>query len=211
MRVALLLLARFPVELFPRKSGSPVEERCPHAERGRPNGVADELADEPFDAPAFEHEDHGLLREKDAVPPKAGQREPVGRTLRENLSGSLARAWQELGNDGETLILVTLIRPRRSQLPTEQPRNGGADEPKRRADPVVEGGRHQEKSYSARSRATSGDADPLLVPLAQPELVGAHRDETRQVRNGDAGVTSFVSGRSATARRQLRRAFDIRE
>jgi hypothetical protein len=107
MRLALLLLAGFPVELFPRKSGSPVEERCPNAERGRADGVVDELADEPFDAPAFEHEDHGLLREKDAVPPKAGQREPVRRALREDLSCSLARAWQELGNDGEALILVT--------------------------------------------------------------------------------------------------------
>jgi hypothetical protein len=128
-KTASLPLIGSPVELFPRKSGSPVEERCPNAERGRADRVVDELADQPFDVPAFEHEDHGFLREIDAVPPKAGQRETVRRPLGEDLGCLLARAWQELGNDGEALVLVTVIRPRRSELLTEQPRYGGADEP----------------------------------------------------------------------------------
>jgi hypothetical protein len=114
---ASVLLARFPVELLPGKYGSPVEKRSPDAERGRADGVVDEVADKSFDAPAFEHEDHGFLGEEHAVPPKASQPEPVRRALGEDLSCSLARAWQEPGNDGEALILAMVINARRPRFP----------------------------------------------------------------------------------------------
>jgi hypothetical protein len=136
--LASLLLTAFPVELLLRKRGGPLEERCPDAERGRADRIVDEVADKSFDAWAFEHEDHGLLREKDAVPPKASQREPVWRALGEDLSCSLARAWQERGNDRHALIHVTVINARRSLLPTEQPRHDFPEQLARRADPVVE-------------------------------------------------------------------------
>jgi hypothetical protein len=71
-----LWLARFPGELLPRKHGSPFEKRGPNTERGRGGGVVDEVADKSFDARAFEHEDHGLLREKDTVPPKPASASP---------------------------------------------------------------------------------------------------------------------------------------
>jgi hypothetical protein len=96
--------------------------RRPDTERGRTGRVVDKVADKSFDARAFEHEDHGVLREKDAVPPKAGQCEPVRRALGEDLSRSLAGARQELGNDRHALIHVTLSPARREELPTEQAR-----------------------------------------------------------------------------------------
>ena len=61
------------------------------------------------------------------MPPKASQPEPLRRALGEDLSRSLARAWQEPGNDGEALILVMVINARRSPLPTEQPRFQGSE------------------------------------------------------------------------------------
>jgi hypothetical protein len=114
--------AGFPVELFSCGLGRPFEKRCPDTERGRPGRVVDKVANKSFDAGAFEYEDHGVLREKDAVPPKAGQCEPVRRTLGEDLSRSLARARQELGHDRHALIDVTFSRARRSERPTEQAR-----------------------------------------------------------------------------------------
>jgi hypothetical protein len=110
------------VELFSCELGCPFEKRCPDAERGRAGRVVDKVANKSFDAGAFEHEDHGVLREKDAVPPKAGQCEPVRRALGEDLCPSLVGARQELGNDRHTLIHVMLSRSRRSDLPTEQAR-----------------------------------------------------------------------------------------
>jgi hypothetical protein len=44
------VLTRFPVELLPGKYGSPLEKRCPDAERGRAGGVVYEVADKAFDA-----------------------------------------------------------------------------------------------------------------------------------------------------------------
>ena len=64
-----------------RKNGSPLEKRCLDAQRGRADGVVDEVAHKSFDAWTFEHEDHGLLREKNAMPAKAGQSEPARRAL----------------------------------------------------------------------------------------------------------------------------------
>ena len=78
-RLASLWLAGFPVELLLRKRGGPLEKRCPDAECGRADRVVDEVADKSFDARALEHKDHGLLREKDAVPPKASQCESANR------------------------------------------------------------------------------------------------------------------------------------
>jgi hypothetical protein len=108
------------VELFSCELGCPFEKRCPDTERGGAGRVVDEVANKSFDAGAFEHEDHGVPREKDAVPPKAGQCEPVRRALAEDLSRSLAGARQELGNDRHALAHVMLSRSRRSVLPTEQ-------------------------------------------------------------------------------------------
>jgi hypothetical protein len=111
-----------PVELFSCELGRPFEKRSPGAERGRAGRVVDNIANKSFDTGAFEHEDHGVLGEKDAVPPKAGQCEPVRGALGEDLSRSLAGARQELGNDRHALIHVTLSRARCSELPTEQAR-----------------------------------------------------------------------------------------
>ena len=123
------LLGRLPVELLSRKHGSPLEKRCPDAERGRAGGVVDEIADEPLDARTFEHKDHGLFGEKDTVPPKAGQCEPVGCALGEDLSGSLTRAWHELPNDRHALVHVVINNPsfgalHRSRATTEAYHDG---------------------------------------------------------------------------------------
>ena len=64
-----------------RKNGSPLEKRCPDAERGRADGVVDEVAHKSFDAWTLEHEDHDLLREKNTMPANARQREPARRAL----------------------------------------------------------------------------------------------------------------------------------
>lgn len=74
--VALLALAGFPVELFPRKHGSSLEDGCPDAERARTGWVIDRVAYESFDARTLEHEHNALLCEKDAVSPKTGSASP---------------------------------------------------------------------------------------------------------------------------------------
>jgi hypothetical protein len=114
--------AGFPVELFSCELGRPFEKRSPGAKRGRAGWVVDKVANKSFDARAFEHEDHSVLGEKDAVPQKARQCEPIRRTLGEDLCRSLAGAGQELGNDRHTLIHVMLASSRRSELLTEQAR-----------------------------------------------------------------------------------------
>ncbi len=148
--LASLWLAGFPVELLLRKRGGPLEKRCPDRERGRADGIVDEVADKSFDAWAFEHEDHGLFREKDAVPPKASQCKPVRRALGEDLNCSLTRAWQELGNDRYALSRVVIINARRCLLATEQPRDNLPEQPARRADAVVEGDAQRTDSLRRR-------------------------------------------------------------
>jgi hypothetical protein len=148
--LASLWLAGFPVELLLRKRGGPLEKRCPDGERGRADRVVDEVADKSFDAWAFEHEDHGLFREKDAVPPKASQCEPVRRALGKDLNCPLTRAWQELGNDRHALGHVVVINARRCLLATEQPRHNVPEQPARRADAVVEGDAQRADSLRRR-------------------------------------------------------------
>jgi hypothetical protein len=114
--------AGFPVELFSCELVRPFEKRCPDTERGRAGRVVYKVANKSFDTGAFEHEDHSVLREKDAVSPKAGECEPIRRSLGEDLSRSLARARQELGHDRYALIHVTVSYARRSGLPVEQAR-----------------------------------------------------------------------------------------
>jgi hypothetical protein len=98
------------------------------------------------------------------MPPKASQPEPVRRALGEDLGRSLARAWQEPGNDGEALILVMVINARRSPLPTEQPRLDGAQQFAGRALAVVESGRQLARQLTFIQNelsAVAADADVL--------------------------------------------------
>jgi hypothetical protein len=92
------------VELLPRKYGCSVEKRSPGAERGGAGPVIDEATNQSFNAWAREDKDHGLIGKKDAVAVKASKCKPIRRPLGENLSGSVARARQEPGNDRDALV-----------------------------------------------------------------------------------------------------------
>jgi hypothetical protein len=84
-----LSLAGFRVELFVRKNASPLEKRAQMLNAAE-RTVIDEVAHKSFDAWTFEHEHHGLLREKNAMPVKAGRASPQGAPWRG--SARLARA-----------------------------------------------------------------------------------------------------------------------
>ncbi len=114
------LAAAFPVERLAREHGSPIEKRCPDAESGRAAWIVDEVADQSLDARACKSEDHSLIREKDAMPAKAGQAEPVWSAPREDLRGSVVRAWDQPGDDRDTLIGVSFVSVGGSPRPTDQ-------------------------------------------------------------------------------------------
>jgi hypothetical protein len=118
------------MELLAGEHGRPHEKRSPDAEGSRAGRVVDEFANKSFDSRAFENEDHRLLREKDAVPAKAGKSEPVGRALGKDLSSSLARAWHELPNDRHALIHIVINNPsfgasHRAAAPRRRPTDDG--------------------------------------------------------------------------------------
>jgi hypothetical protein len=87
---SLFGLAGFPVELLSREHGCPLKKRRPDGKSGRASLVIDEIANQSFDVGALEYEDHGLIGEKDAVLVEAGQSEPVGGTLGDDLGCTLA-------------------------------------------------------------------------------------------------------------------------
>jgi hypothetical protein len=103
-------LAGFPVELLPREGGRPFKEWPPGTEHGRAARVVDEVANEPFDARALKDENHCLLSQENAVPPKTGLAELVRRALGEDLTRSLARARPELDDHRHALSHITASR-----------------------------------------------------------------------------------------------------
>jgi hypothetical protein len=78
------------------------------------------------------------------------------RALGEDLSCSLARAWQELGNDCHALVHVAVLNTRRSGLPTEHPRYNLSEQLSRRALAVVEGGGHLPEDFGRIGEQVSG-------------------------------------------------------
>jgi hypothetical protein len=75
------------------------------------------------------------------VPPKAGQFEPVGRTLGEDFSGSFARARGKPGNDRDALIHAS-CGARGSGQPSKESSHDLPEQAPRRALAVIEGGGH---------------------------------------------------------------------
>ena len=112
------------MELLAREHRGPLKKRRPDCEFGRAGTVIDQVANQSLDLGAFEDEDHDLIGQENAVSLEPRQAQPIWSAPGDDLGCTLARAWQEGGNDGDTLIRARVGAP--GSLSPEQPGDDGA-------------------------------------------------------------------------------------
>ena len=85
------------------------------------------MTNQSLDPGAFENEDHDLIAQENAVSLEARQAQPIWSAPGDDLGCTLARAWQEGGNDSYALIRAPVGSP--GSLSTEQASDDGPEEP----------------------------------------------------------------------------------
>jgi hypothetical protein len=126
------------MELLACEHRGSLKKRRPGGEFGRAGTVIDQVTNQSLDLGAFEDEDHDLIGQENAVSLEARQAQPIWSAPGDDLGCTLARAWQEGGNDSYALNRAPVSSP--GSLSTEQPSSEGTQEPARGAATGVERG-----------------------------------------------------------------------
>jgi hypothetical protein len=115
------------MELLACEHRGSLKKRRPGGEFGRAGTVIDQVTNQSLDLGAFEDEDHDLIGQENAVSLEPRQAQPIWSAPGDDLGCTLARAWQEGGNDSYALIRAPVGSP--GSLSTEQPSSDGTQEP----------------------------------------------------------------------------------
>jgi hypothetical protein len=127
------------VKLLACEHRNPLKKGRPDGEFGRAGTVIDQVTNQSLDLGAFEDEDHDLIGQENAVSLEPRKAQPVWSAPGDDLGGTLARAWQERGNDSYALNHARVGSP--GSLSTEQASSDGTEELLGGAATVVECGR----------------------------------------------------------------------